>query len=54
MCIKGFCVCKQCVRKNSYVCERRVYIKKLLYKLRVCVRKKKEKKKSLNMNRVCI
>jgi len=28
MCIKGFCVFKRCVKRNSCVCEQRVYIKK--------------------------
>ena len=37
MCIKGFCVCKRCVKRNSCVCEQRVYIKELLYEPQVCV-----------------
>ena len=51
MCIKGFCVCKRCVKRNSCVCEQRVYIKKLLYEPQVYVGKNE---KSLNMDRICV
>jgi len=51
MCIKGFCVCKGCVKRNSCVCEQRVYIKELLYEPKVYVGKNE---KYLNMDRICV